>query len=130
VDVAAGSFEDTSGNDGAQLTFSFRLADTVAPTLASSSPTDGEADVAKTADIVLTFVERVLPATGNVVLAPQTSGSSVTIAITDTTQVTFVNSVVNINPASDLVPSQSGQVYTVTVGSGVMTDAGRAADFF
>ena len=103
VSVEAGAFEDTSNNAASSLSFSFVVADVTAPILASQSPTDGQANVAKTANVVLTFAERVLPATGNVVLTPQTTGDSVTIAITDMTRVTFVNSVVTINPARNLL---------------------------
>jgi hypothetical protein len=37
--------------------------------------------------------------------------------------VRFVNNVVTINPASNLISSQSGQDYVVTVENGVITDA-------
>ncbi|MGI4730628.1 MAG: beta strand repeat-containing protein, partial [Janthinobacterium lividum] len=98
--------------------------DTTPPTLAAAAPANGMADVAIGANVVLTFSEAVKAGTGNIVLHPEDGSANVTIAVGDTTQVTFAGSQVTINPSADLRP---GVQYAVVIASGVVTDtAGNA----
>ena len=71
--------------------------DSVKPLLSSITPTDSASGVAIGANFVLSFNETVKAGTGNFVVK---SGSTTvaTIAVTDTSQVTFSGSTVTINP--------------------------------
>jgi Ca2+-binding RTX toxin-like protein len=95
------------------------ITDTTAPTLSSITPADGATGVAVGANFVLTFNEAVKAGTGSFVVKSGTTTVS-TIAVTDTSQVTFSGSTVTINPTSNLDYSKS---YTVTVASGVIKDS-------
>jgi hypothetical protein len=68
--------------------------------------------------VVLTFSENVLPVSGNILIS--SASDTRTIAIGDTTQVTFSGNIVNINPSADL---KKGSTYAVTMASGVIKDA-------
>lgn len=92
--------------------------DSVDPTLTAASPSDGQADVKKGADITLTFSETVKAGVGNLTLT-NGAGDTRVIAVTDP-QVTFAGNTVTINPATDLVP---GTTYDVLVEAGAITDA-------
>ena len=94
------------------------FADTTAPTLSSISPTDGATGVAVGANFVLTFNEAVKAGTGSFVVKNGTT-TVATIAVTDTSQVSFNGSVVTINPTSNLDFSKS---YSVSAVSGVIKD--------
>ena len=97
--------------------------DTTPPTLTTSTPVDNAVDVAIGANLVLTFNEAVKAGTGNIILRPAT-GADVTIAVTDTAQVSFTGTTATINPTADLRP---GVAYDVILASGVITDtAGNA----
>ena len=94
-------------------------ADTTAPTLSSSTPTDNATNVDFTGNIVLTFSESVKAGTGNIVLKKSSDNSTVaTIPITNA-QITISGSVVTINPTSNLDFSTS---YYVEIASGVIQD--------
>ena len=94
-------------------------ADTTAPTLSSSTPTDNATNVDFTGNIVLTFSESVKAGTGNIVLKKSSDNSTVaTIPITNA-QITISGSVVTINPTSNLGFSTS---YYVEIASGVIQD--------
>ncbi len=96
--------------------------DIVIPKLISATPADDTMSVSVGSDIVLTFSENVQAGSGNIVI---TDGADVrTIAVTDSTQVTFDGSTVTINPATDL---HSGSHYHVEIGNCVIKDlAGNA----
>ncbi|MFZ4525577.1 MAG: DUF4347 domain-containing protein [Chlorobium sp.] len=92
-------------------------ADTIAPMLTSSFPSDDAIAVATGTNITLTFTEPVQPSTGNIVIS---NGSDTrTIDVTDTTQVTFDGNTVIINPTDDLQASTS---YHVAIENDAMTD--------
>ena len=95
-------------------TYQIVTIDTTAPQVTTYSPSQGATDQAVDTNIVLTFDEHVAPGSGNVVLTPAANshtavspGSAVSIAIGDTSQITFSNSggtgTVTINPSSELV---------------------------
>jgi methionine-rich copper-binding protein CopC len=94
--------------------------DTTAPTLISSAPGDNAASVSTTASLVLTFSEAVKAGTGSIVINnTATAGDTRTIAVTDTSQVTFSGGVVTVNPTANLA---AGNAYHVTLGAGVILD--------
>ncbi|NNU43715.1 Ig-like domain-containing protein [Ramlibacter montanisoli] len=110
---------DTAGNTQTS-SVSFTL-DTGAPTLVSSSPADNAVD-STAGTIVLTFSEAVAAGTGNILIADGAAGLS--IAIGDTSQVAISGNTVSITPAGGTAPNVT---YSVTIGSGVLTDlAGNA----
>ena len=86
------------------------------------APADNETGVAVDRNIVLTFNKAVQAGTGNVVISNGTDTR--TIAVTDSSQVTFNNNTVTINPTDDL---NSGSTYNVQMANGVIKDfAGNA----
>ena len=98
------------------------VADTTLPTLMSSTPADDAAHVLVGSDMTLTFSEAVQAGMGNIVISDGTDTR--TIAITDSSQVTFDGSTVTINLTDDL---HSGSSYHVEIASGVVEDlAGNA----
>jgi methionine-rich copper-binding protein CopC len=113
--------QDASGNTVAAISSQTAVTDTTAPTLSSSSPTDGATDVAVASDLTLTFSETVKAGTGNIVITNATDSTDTrTISVTDTTQVSFSGTTVTVNPTSDL---KAGAHYVVTLNSGVISDA-------
>ena len=121
VQVASTAIEDTSGNAYAGIsnttTLNFTTADTVVPTLTSSTPTDDATGVAITDNIVLTFSENVQAGSGNIVISDGASDTR-TIAIGDA-QVSISGATVTINPTADLNSSTS---YYVQVASTAIED--------
>jgi len=123
VTYASGVIKDTKGNaapavSGNAIGFTTTgVVDTVAPTLASTSPVDNATGIT-TSRVVLTFSENVVAGSGNVVIS--SAADTRTISVTDTTQVTFSGNTANINPSADL---QKGVSYNVTIATGVIKDA-------
>ncbi len=85
-----------------QLTLA--LADVIAPTLDSSSPTDGASAIATSSNIVLTFDENIAFGTGNIQVIDITDASnSFTIdAASPGTQASISGAVLTINPSANL----------------------------
>ena len=111
--------ESNNPSSGVVLTVTAPVTDTLSPTLASFTPTDGSPAVAVGANIVLNFNETVRAGTGNIVIY-NASGTAVrTIAATDP-QVSYLNSQVTINPTSDLA---AGTSYYVQIAPGAIRDA-------
>ena len=99
-----------------------RGSDTTAPTITSSVPVADAMDFNASSNIVLTFSEDVQAGTGNITLTPTTSGSSaptLTIDVTDTTQVSFFSARVTINPTADLAVSTT---YALSIAAGAIED--------
>jgi uncharacterized protein YjiK len=123
VTYAAGVLKDSLGNSapavsGSSIDFKTAgLIDTAAPTLLSTSPLDNATGISSSR-VILTFSENVLPVSGNILIS--SASDTRTIAIGDTTQVTFNGNIVNINPTADL---KKGVGYSVTMASGVIKDA-------
>ena len=120
-----GVFQDLAGNNAGSLTRSFTTAvalDTTAPTVSSSVP-PAAGTLESTADIVLTYNEAVQVGTGNITITAS-GGTTVTIAVTDATQVNVAGAVVTINPTADLTLT----TYVLTVPAGAIEDlAGNAS---
>ncbi|NBQ71183.1 MAG: hypothetical protein EBU46_21060, partial [Nitrosomonadaceae bacterium] len=87
------------------------------PQLYWSSPSDNAAEFQVDSDIQLSFNEWIQAGSGNIVLSNGTDTR--TIAITDTSQVTFNGSKITINPTDDLVPNTN---YSVKIDNGAITD--------
>jgi len=110
-----------------------------AVTTGGYSPAQDATDQASTVNIVLTFDEHVAAGTGNVVLTPttvthsaQTAPTTVTIDVTDGTQVTFsqsnTNGVMTINPTNPL--STIGVQYTVTIANTCVRDTATTPNVY
>jgi Ca2+-binding RTX toxin-like protein len=111
----------SSGRDVLDLTTFF---DTVAPTLASSSPAAGATNVAVGADIVMTFSESILPGSGTVTLQNGAGQAVETYTIGSSANLAVSGNKLTVNPSADLA---AGGNYTLTVASGALKDvAGNA----
>jgi len=93
------------------------IVDTIAPTLASSSPADDAIGVLIADDIVLTFAENVTANSGDITISDGTDTR--VIDVTDATQVTVNGAVVTINPVDDLNPNTT---YNVQVDADAFVD--------
>ena len=114
--VGIGSYiQVNSGGTGLQWTG-------IRPSIAliSKSPSHNSTMSANSDNIILTFDEPIIAGTGNIVLTPS-SGSAITIDVTDTSLVTFSSNVCTINPSSNL--DATGLTYTVTMASGVIKNS-------
>jgi methionine-rich copper-binding protein CopC len=119
VELAAGVFKDSAGNDFAGIigatAWNFTIADTTAPALTSLSPVDNATGVPLSANLAMTFSEAIQKGLGNIFIK-RSSDNSVfqTLAATDTA-VTISGSTVTINP-NDFVDS-TGYYVEVAVGA-------------
>lgn len=91
--------------------------DTTAPLLQSSVPVDNAGQVLANSNITLKFNETVIAGSGNIVLSNGTDTR--TIAVTDSSQITFNADTVTINPKTDL---NGGSNYYLQMESGVIRD--------
>ena len=117
VAITGTDVEDTSDNAGSDASATFTVADSAAPTLSSSSPSDDTVGVAADANIVLTFSENIQAGIGDIVISDG-AGNTLTIPIGDG-QVTIATNTVTINPTSDLSYSTG---YNIQIASGVIDD--------
>ncbi len=125
INMAAGTFKDSSGNSYAGLSGStaynfstVTVADTTAPALTLLAPADNLTTVAVGANLVFTFSEAIKAGSGNITI--YSSGVPVqTIAVTDAAQVAISGSTMTVNPARDLA---AGTAYYVNVAAGAVTD--------
>ncbi len=131
INMAAGSFKDSSGNSYAGLTggtaYNFStiaVADTTAPTLSLLSPADNLTTVAVGANLVFTFSEAIKLGTGNITIYSSAGVATQTIAVTDATQVSISGSTMTVNPARDL---SAGTAYYVNVAAGTVKDLANNA---
>ena len=124
----AGVFQDLAGNNAGSFTLNFNTAvalDTTAPTVISSVPVAG-GTIESTANIVLTYNEAVQVGSGNITITAS-GGTSVTIAVTDATQVSISGAVVTINPTAALTLIS----YTLMIPAGAFQDlAGNSSGIF
>jgi methionine-rich copper-binding protein CopC len=108
-----------------EIRITVNAADTTAPTLSSSTPTDNATNVAVNDNIALTFNESVQAGTGSILLNKTSDNTTVaTISITDGAQITISGSTVTINPTSNL---DSNTGYYVQIASGVIKDLANNA---
>ena len=121
--VPAGGFVDLAGNTSADYTLSFSTevaGDRTVPTVLSTDPVNGAISVALDSDIVFTYSETVQAGTGNITITPTGGGATITIAVTDATQVSIASAVVTIDPTADLV--EPNTMYTVSIPAGAIRD--------
>ena len=128
--VDAGAFTDSATNNFAGFSSSTSLnfttlADTVAPTLSSSTPADNATGVGIGSNISLTFSESVTAVSGKNVVLKKTADDSViqTFSVTGS-RVSVSGTSVTIDPTDDLDYSTS---YYVTVDAGAFKDAANNA---
>ncbi len=84
------------------------------------SPAQDATDVALDADLVLTFSENVEEGSGYITLYEQEDSSEVEQINISSSQVTFANDIVTIDPSSDLIGSTT---YYVTIDDGAIISA-------
>ena len=137
VIVDTGAFEDLAGNDYAGISSPTALnfttagsapppsADTTAPLLTGTTPSDNATGVNVSSNLILTFNEAVKAGVGNIEIRNSANGQLVqSIAVTDAAKVSFSGNQVTINPGSDLSPEMG---YYVTFASGVVRDLANNA---
>ena len=93
--------------------------DTTAPTLMDSNPSADSTSFSADANITLTYSESVLAGTGNITIT-SSGGNAITIAVTDTAQVSIAGAVVTIDPTDNLELSTT---YVLTIPAGAFMDA-------
>lgn len=114
-----------SGSGGATGTYEVvaAVAETTAPRLTGFAPADELTNVAKTANLTLTFSEKVVAGTGNLTLTG-TDGSRLVVDMSDRAQVSVSGNIVTVNPTQDL---KEGMRYTVSLDADAVRDyAGNA----
>lgn len=120
--IDAGAFRDSAGNTYSGISSSTALnfgteADTYAPTLSSSTPSDNAASIALSANIVLNFNEDVSAVAGKTITIKKTSDNSTVESIpADDARVTIGGSTVTVNPTGDFAYS-TGYYLLVDAGS-------------
>ena len=129
IKFASGVILDLANNPYAGISsptvLNFTTRETTPPSLVSTTPTNDALNVNVGANIVLTFNEAVKAATfGNVEIHYDGGATAQTIAITDTSQISFSGNQLAINPSSDLLEDQG---YYITIASGVIRDLANNA---
>jgi len=89
------------------------------PQLWVYTPTRTAAQVGLSSNFYLTFTAPVAAGTGNLTLVGS-AGDTRTIAVGDTTQVSFSGNTLKLNPTADLVPNTT---YSIQYAAGVIRDA-------
>ncbi|MBX9917040.1 MAG: Ig-like domain-containing protein [Nitrosomonas sp.] len=123
IKIDSTAITDLDGNsytgisDDTTLNFSTTTSE---PLLFTTTPWDDSADFPADNNIKLEFNELVQAGSnGNIVIS---NGSDTrTIAINDTSQVTFNGSKVTVNPIADLIPNTN---YSIRIDNGAITDLG------
>jgi methionine-rich copper-binding protein CopC len=118
--IAVNGYGGTTGTY--KLSMTAAAGDTTAPTLLATDPADNTGAVQPGANLTLTFSEAVRASAGNILLSG--GGVTRTIAVTDTSQVSFNGSSMTINPNGDLAADTD---YSVRFPTGTVRDtAGNA----
>ena len=121
IDVASSTFTDAAGNNNTAATQFNWTYNNTAPTLSSSSPSDGSTGFGGSDNIVLTFSEAVDAETGNIVIKKSSDDSTVeTIDVTSALVSGSGTTTITINPSTTL----SGNVgYYITIDATAFDDA-------
>ena len=124
IDVASSTFTDAAGNNNTAAT-QFNWTYNTAPTLSSSSPSDGSTGFGGSDNIVLTFSEAVDAETGNIVIKKSSDDSTIeTIDVTSALVSGSGTTTITINPSTTL----SGNVgYYITIDATAFDDANGAS---
>lgn len=123
--VSTNAFKDAGGNFFAGITnttgWNFRTDD-IAPTVnvEGLSPADNMTNVSIGTSFVVTFSETVVAGSGNIILTNLTDGTgTLTIAVTDSSQVTVSGTTLTVAPTNYL---GYGKSYAVRIASGAVRD--------
>lgn len=120
--LAGGSITGSSNGLNALTAFTdtiLAISDATMPSLVSSTPVDGSANILVTDNIILNFDETVVAGIGNIFINDTDDGSDNRIIPVSDPQVSFGGSSVTINPATNLDVNTN---YEVTIASGVIED--------
>ncbi|MDN4165110.1 Ig-like domain-containing protein [Cytophagales bacterium LB-30] len=119
--IDAGTFEDAAGNDFAGIAsttaWNFTtaaIADIVAPTISTLSPSNGAVDVALDANLQITFSEPVVPVTDGLIQLIRKASGGVMPGFNYSLphpNVTVSGNVVTINWEDDMLPTEEFWVY-------------------
>ena len=127
VTIDAGAIKDLAGtpNNFAGLSdktlWNFKsIADTAPPTLLTVNPTDNSTNVAVASNLIATFSESVQKGIGKIYIKKTVGDLVVEEIDVTTTAVTILDTVVTIDPQSDLTP---GTGYYITIDSGAIKDS-------
>ena len=121
VRIDATAIQDVAGNKFVGKTFTFDTADTLAPLLFSTNPTNGSKLVSVGRNVIFTFNEKIQRGDGNIVLS---NGTDVLKIPVNDPQVAISGTKLTFNPTHDFV---SGNSYTVKLEFNAVKDlAGNA----
>ncbi|MGG1517236.1 Ig-like domain-containing protein [Paenibacillus oryzisoli] len=124
VEVPAGAFKDTAGNDalafGGADNWAFATVDTIAPSLTASNPVIGGKTSVVDADLTLTFSENIIPGSQKYITV-QNAGDHSTVISFASDDKDHVQITGNIVTLSDLGLAEK-QDYEVIIESGAFTD--------
>ena len=127
ITIAATAFDDADGTSYAGISDSTTLNFTTntAPTLSSSSPSDGATGVGADDNIVLTFSEAVDAESGNILIKKSSDDSTVeTIDVTGGLVSGSGSTTITINPSTTLDEETS---YYITIAATAFDDADSAS---
>ena len=116
---ASGTYYLEAAGDG-NLVGGYRLTALSIPALTQAVPANDAADVARSANVVLTFDRPVQANEGHVSITAPDGAIAAFIDLGDTSQVAIDGRVVTINPANDLT---AGKRYVVSIADGALKDA-------
>ena len=117
IGTGVNGIRDTAGTRLADRTISFTTADTTRPTVTAISPANNATGVIRTANVVVTFSEPVLGASGTSVVLRRVSNNTVVASA-----VTVAGNQVTLNPNATLAGNNLYRL-TLTGGAGAIRDA-------
>ncbi len=101
-----------------QWAFTTAVQEFTAPVITSKVPVDGGLKVAPNANLSATFDQNITAGSGNIIIVDTGDNTSTrTIAVTDTTQVSFAGKVLTIDPTA---PLTLGKRYAVQIAAGAV----------
>lgn len=109
-------------------TFTVIPPDTTAPLITGLSPADNALRVSPLVDFVATFDEAIAVGTGKILIKNLTNGSQLSIAVTDTSQVSIISgNQLKINPTALLA---GGRNYAIRIPAGAIRDQASPPNSF
>jgi hypothetical protein len=101
-----------------QWTFTTAVQEFTPPVITLKNPVDGGLKVAPSANLTTTFDQNITAGSGNIIIVDTDNNTTTrTIAVTDTTQVSFAGKVLTIDPAA---PLTLGKHYAVQIAAGAI----------
>ena len=102
----------------AQWTFTTAVQEFTAPVITLKNPMDGGLKVAPRANLIATFDQNITAGIGHIIIVDTDDNTTTrTIAVTDTTQVSFAGNVLTIDPTA---PLTLGKRYAVQIAAGAV----------